>query len=152
MSTSDMGLLEYLAWLERQEAELQRKMDEIRVAKDHARRAAKEMSGAPTLGDRVENPKGDRDTVDGKYASMRPRQAALAYLKERGGPATTIQIREALEAGNVKTEAEAFHQTLYNTLQRMAKKDQAVVNYGHGLWGLPVWPRPGEAERLSLLS
>lgn len=155
MSRNDMGLLEYLAWLERQEAELVEKLEEVRVAKKHARRAAEEMEGAdlpsPVVPPTEEKPAAD-GARPGQFSSMKPRKAARVYLRQRGKPATTVQIRKALEAGNVNTEAEKFHQTLYNTLQRMKRKDGTVVNYGGGLWGLPEWPEPSEEEKERLLN
>lgn len=143
MPRGDMGLLEYLAWIEKQVSEHEESLTELRIARDHAKRAAKEMEGLVLpVSDAEETAKTVVVANSRRYESMTPRYATMDYLRQRGTPATTVQIREALLAGNVKSDASKFHQTLYNTLQRMAKQHGTVVSYGEGLWGLPGWPEP----------
>lgn len=155
MSTGEMGLLEYLAWVEKQIAAHEKSLGELRIAQKHAKRAAEEMEGRKFKPPWERGPEEVAKSVggqdEGKYAELTPRKATLVYLRERGKPATTVEIREALVAGNVKSDAEKFHQTLYNTLRRMANKHKSIVSYGEGLWGLPGWPKPNEEEQRHFL-
>lgn len=99
--------------------------------KPEARVVADKQSGAP-------------------FEGMSPREASEEYLRWRGTPASTVDIREALLAGQVDTKAKKFHQSLYTTLGRM-QEQETVVNYGMGVWGLPEWPHPTQ-EELELIS
>ena len=141
MATGEYGFLEFIASLEEREAELEAELARVRAATSLAR---EEMNArgiraklSQNIGDVTEDKaKSDVGRRKGPYKGMTPRKAALVFLKELDRPATTAEIREALKAGNVKTRSKKFHQTLYNTLQRMAQIDHSVVNLGAGVWGL----------------
>ena len=136
----NIGFAEYIAGLERDEARLEKQLVEVRIALAHAQKA----QGGPSLRPALPEPppaitEGQPKRV-GKFAGMSPKKAALAFLRERGKPATTVEIREALQRGGVDSKAKQFHLTLYNTLFRYRKTGD-FVNYGEGNWGLPEWDR-----------
>ena len=117
-------------------AELREEMQELEAVVAYFERRV--ANAAPP-----NEPASSKSTVPAKsFARMKAREAALAYLLHKGHPASTVEIREALVAGKVKTSAKKFHQTLYSTLAILQKQGE-VVNLGEGIWGLAIWSLEG---------
>lgn len=87
---------------------------------------------APTPGrDETE----DMAKKEGPFADMTNPEAALAYLQSVEGARTTKQIRKAMLAGGVTTDAKNFHSTVYTTLRRLAD-DGKIEDLGGGKWAV----------------
>ena len=145
MSQRDMGLLQYLAELGREEeaiqqsiSEAQQMLAEIQIAKKHARAVAEggriRAAKLPQGGDaRTE---GQPNKADATYADMSNPAAALTYLKAIGKPQKTSQIAKALEKGGIDSKAKNFNATMFGTMKRLFMEGKAV-RVGPGLWALP---------------
>ena len=145
MSQRDMGLLQYLAALDREEemiqqsiSESQRALVEIQIAKKHAR-AVVEGGGVRA----AKLPQGGNERDEGKpnkahapYAGMSNPAAALTYLKAVDKPQKTSQIAKALDKGGIDSKAKNFNATMFGTMKRLLK-ERKVVRVGPGLWALP---------------
>lgn len=144
MSQRDMGLLQYLAALDREEeaiqqsiSESQRALVEIQIAKKHARAVA-EGGGIhaiklPRTADaRAES---QPNKADAPYVGMSNPAAALTYLRTIGKPQKTSQIAKALEKGGIDSKAKNFNATMFGTMKRLLK-ERKVVRVGPGVWAL----------------
>ena len=138
MPQRDMGLLQYLAELDRKAQALRVELAEIEIAAKHARAV---VGGGAVQRAKLPSPAAEHtedgpNLSGGPYARMSNPEAAVAFLRETGRPQRTAAIANALLAGGIVTEAKNFNATMFGTLRRLAL-DGAVVKAGPGLWALP---------------
>jgi hypothetical protein len=134
-----MGLREYLADLEEQERRLEALIQEIRIAKAHARKTL-ERRAPPSRPPAIEAaPAVQADKPEesakvggfGPYAGMGNEEAALAYLRKVGRPAKTSDISNALQRGGIGSEAKNFQAAMFGALRRLVEKG-AIRKVGEG--------------------
>lgn len=137
MPKGDMGLLQYLAELERQAEELRARLGEIEIAAKYARAVVDSSAFRPATlpAPTPEHAEANPNESDGPYARMTNPEAAVAYLRASGRPQKTAKIAKALLEGGIATEAKDFSATMFGTMRRL-EKDGRVVKVGPGLWAL----------------
>lgn len=136
MPDRGIGLLQYVARLEKDKARLERELEEISIALNHAQRVIQEggirkaeLPGSePTNGQPVEEPK----DATLPFRGLGNESAIVKLLKSTDrGPLKTAQIGELLEEGGLESEAKNLTATLFGSLKRLVKKGE-VVKVGEG--------------------
>jgi hypothetical protein len=138
MPQGDMGLLQYLAVLDRKAQELRAALAEIEIAAKHARGVIGGGGIIPATlpSPEPEQPEKEPNSSNGPYAGMTNPNAAVAFLRTSGKPQKTAAIARALLAGGITTEAKDFSATMFGTMRRLVE-DKRVVKAGPGLWAIP---------------
>ena len=125
MLQQDIGLSQYIAVLEEDESRLQKELDEIRIAKNHALRIREENSIPPPGTTVLE------DTTK-PYRGMGNESAVLKLLStSTSGPMKTSDISNTLEKGGLESEAKNLQANIFGTLRRLSKKG-SVTKIGDG--------------------
>ncbi len=148
----DMVMSQYIARLDEEERELEKKLAELRNAKSHAKRVLEIYSKAiPTNdgGDDTETEDKGKITVSGPYNGLGVEEAAAEHLRAVGVEQKTAQVRDALLAGGINTEAEYFHSTVFSALDRLAARGE-VQKVGAGRWRAAVVPDNRQEGELDL--
>lgn len=147
MSRDNMGLLEYIAELEKEEAKLREVLKENEIAQAHARRVIERggmvkavlPSGSPSGQDPEETAK----PASGPYSGMGTEQAALLCLQGSPKALKTAGVAERLQEGGIQSEAERFQATVYSALSRLVDKGE-IAKIGSGRktrWATPEHQR-----------
>ena len=145
MSQEDMGMLQYIAELERDEARLTKDLGEVRIAKAHAQRIVKAsrtqkvvipIDSNVVTGVGNETPGGDSQP----YRGLGNEGAIMKLLHDgERRPMSTRQITEALKMGGLESEATNLPATIFGALKRLKGKGK-VVKLGEGRrirWAAP---------------
>ena len=134
MARGDIGLLEYLAVLERQQQEHKAALAELEIAISHARRVMKEESVRAKLpGADNGVPEERARETGGPYVHMGLGEATYRYLVSVGEMQNTAQVRRGLIRGGLVSTAKNLHSTVFTSLKRLVDKGK-VEKVGAGEW------------------
>ena len=131
MPQEDIGLRQYIAMLEKDEARLKVDLGEVRIAKAHAQRILVERgidrAVLPSIGISIP----ENGTMP--YAGLGNQAAALKFLKDTGRSAHTSEICDALKRGGIESRAKDFPTSIFGSLKRLVKMGD-VDKVGRSQW------------------
>lgn len=137
MSASTQALRE---WVEELRTEREQHRKEIQELDVVIRRLEKRLGQHMQPADLPRMPSSEKQdetegtpATEGPFSDMTNPEAAKAYLSSVDSAQTTAQVREAMLAGGVTTEAKNFHSTVYTTLKRLAESGE-IRDLGDGKW------------------
>ena len=135
MPVRDMGLLQYIATLERQEQEYLKALEGVRNAMAHAKGVMGEHGTRANLSglDEGDAPEEKAHGTDGPYAGIGLEEATYRYLVSVGRVQSTPQVRDGLVRGGLQSKAKNLHSTVFTSLRRLVDKDK-VEKVGAGKW------------------
>ena len=146
MSQGDMGLLQYVAELERDEARLRKDLDEVRIAKTHAQRILKagrtQNAVIPSDFNAATHAVGDEAPIGDTppYRGLGNEDAIIKLLDDgKHGRMSTSEIAAALKKGGLGSQATNLPATIFGALKRLKGKGK-VVKLGEGRgtrWAAP---------------
>jgi hypothetical protein len=74
-----------------------------------------------------------------EYTNMSTKVAAIHYVRQKGSPASSTEIGNALVAGGKQTKSKQFNRTLDNTLKAASERQSSEIVRVKGEWALKEW-------------